>query len=139
MQILDVIQKHSYNAVFSKSVAGTPISQKLFWALLTSAADVNDTGKKITDYASFFDAVKEADCSLCINSNDDFVKHFKTWQGLPNPCPKQEPKKSQYYFHWASDVNKPTVRQKRKSELLRELKNMNLYHDSFKVQSQAAK
>tara|TARA_B100001094_G_scaffold330909_1_gene397450 strand:+ start:3672 stop:4871 length:1200 start_codon:yes stop_codon:yes gene_type:complete len=128
-----------YRAVFSKTVIGTPISQKLFWALLIASADVYDTGQRITDYSILFDAVKQADCSLCIDSNDDFVKDFKTWQGLPNPCPKQEPKKSQYYFHWASDVNKPTVRQKRKSELLRELKNMNLYHDSFKVQSQAAK
>jgi len=128
-----------YNAVYSKSTAGTPITQKLFWALLLAAADVYDTGRRITDYTSFFDAAKEADCSLCIASSEDFAKDLKTWQGLSNPNPKQEPKKSQYYFHWASDVNKPTVRQKRKYELLSKLKNMNLYHDSFKVQAQAAK
>ena len=126
-----------YDAVFSRSVAGTPISQKLFWALLIAASDVYDTGRRITDYSIFFDAVKDADSSLCIDSNDNFVKDFKNWQQNPNG--KSEPKKSQYYFHWASDVNKPPVRQKRKKELLLKLQNSSSYQDSFKVQAQAAK
>lgn len=124
-----------HKAVFAKSPRGTQVSQKLFWALVAAAGNVYDDGNQIQDYVKFFNAVKKADDIACLDSQELFAKKHREWLRISdNPLPA--PKKSQYYFHWASDVNKPSVRMKRKERLLLELLRTNDYVDSWCVETE---
>ena len=119
-----------YQAVFCKSSKGTPITQKLMWALVQVASDVYDSpdGKKIQDYVKFFEVVKEEDQYLCSDSQEKFAQQSKRWQANQKGS---EPKKSGFYFHWASDVNKPSVRTKRRDALLKRLSKNPMYAECF--------
>ena len=124
-----------HKAVFRKSTVGTQVSQKLFWALVAAASDVYDDGNQIHDYVKFFNAVKNADDIECLESQELFAKRHRKWFNVSdNPLPA--PKRSQYYFHWASDVNKPTARMKRKQSLLLRLTKIKDYIDSWYVETE---
>ena len=124
--IIDMV----YRSVFCRSSRGVKISQRLLWGLVQVASDVYDSpdGKKIYDYVKFFDIVKEEDSFLCADSQEQFAKKTKVWQINGSGI---EPKKSQYYFHWSSDVNKPSVRAKRKNALLSKVKANKQFADCF--------
>lgn len=115
------IMQMVHQAVFCRSVRGTPVSQRLFWALTIAASNFYDTGKTIKSYSDFFDSVKAVDSMLCAQADLDYGEAFKKWSADPNALDEDEPKKSRYYSHWASDVNSPTVRIKRREALLKAL------------------
>ena len=133
-----IIEMVSY-AVFSKSDRGTRISQRLFWALVIATSDVYDRGLRILDYVQFFEAVNTSDVELCTETQEQFLKAHKGWLINPKSDSSDEPKRSQYYFHHASDLTTPSVRGKRKVALLERLVKSNVYVDCFKEQSVAAK
>ena len=117
-----------YNSVFSKSSKGTKISQRLFWALAIAADDVFNANKTIESYSEFFNAVNDADRALCTETELEYANSNKDYV---NGEIEFEPKKSQYYFHWASDINQPAVRAKRREKLIEKLKNSKEYKNSF--------
>ena len=124
------IIRMTYSAVFSRTDTGTQVTQRQFWALLLAASNTYDSGERIYDYVSFFDSVVTADRSLCLDSADDFAKSLREHTIDPENSP--EPMRSQYYFFWASNMNKAGDRMRAKESLISFLEAAPKYNDCLK-------